>query len=52
VVILHVANAIWRIALPPIDLGVLLSLTGIYTAFYMGGHTVKDWVRVTRGGGA
>lgn len=51
VVILHVCNAIWRIALPPIDLGVLMSLTGIYMALYMGGHTVKDWVRVTRGGG-
>jgi len=51
VVILHVCNAYWRIALPPIDLGVLLSLTGIYMALYMGGHTVKDWVRVSRGGG-
>ena len=51
IVILHVANAIWRIALPVTDLGVLLSLTGIYMALYMGGHTVKDWVRVTRGGG-
>ncbi len=48
VVILHVCNAVWRIALPPIDLGVLLSLTGIYMALYMGGHTVKDWVRITR----
>lgn len=52
VVILHVANAIWRIALPPIDPGVLLSVTGIYAALYMGGHTVKDWVRVTRGSDA
>lgn len=51
IVILHVANAIWRIALPPIDPGVLLSVTGIYAALYMGGHTVKDWVRITRGGG-
>ena len=50
VVILHIANAIWRIALPPIDVGVLLSLTGIYAALYMGGHTVKDWVRITRQG--
>ncbi len=51
VVLLHVANAIWRIALPPIDPGVLLSVTGIYAALYMGGHTVKDWVRITRQGG-
>jgi len=55
IVLLHVANAFWRIALPPVDLGVLLSLTGIYMALYMGGHTVKDWVRINRqgaGGGA
>lgn len=50
VVILHIANAICRTALPPIDVGVLLSLTGIYAALYMGGHTVKDWVRITRQG--
>lgn len=50
VVILHVANAVWRIALPPTDLGILFSLTAVYMALYMGGHTVKDWVRVTRGG--
>lgn len=49
VIVLHVCNAVWRIALPPMDPGVLLSLTGIYAALYMGGHTVKDWVRVTRG---
>ncbi|MCW1934105.1 hypothetical protein [Pararhodobacter zhoushanensis] len=50
VVLLHIANAIWRIALPPIDPGVLLSVTGIYAALYMGGHTVKDWVRISRQG--
>ena len=49
-VILHVANAIWRIALPQVDLSLLFSLTAVYMALYMGGHTVKDWVRVTRGG--
>ncbi len=49
VVILHVANAVWRIALPPTDLGILFSLTAVYMALYMGGHTVKDWVRVSRG---
>lgn len=51
VVILHVCNAVWRIALPPIDTGALLSLTGIYMALYMGGHTIKDWAR-QRGGAA
>ncbi|WP_333827725.1 hypothetical protein [Pararhodobacter sp.] len=50
IVILHVANAVWRIALPPTDFTSLLSLTGIYMALYMGGHTLKDLARVTRGG--
>lgn len=49
IVILHVINAIWRIALPQPDLAILFSLTGVYMALYMGGHTIKDWVRVTRG---
>lgn len=51
IVILHVANAVWRIALPPTDFTSLLSLTGIYMALYMGGHTLKDLARVARGGG-
>lgn len=42
-------RAYWRIALPPIDNATLLSLTATYMALYMGGHTLKDWVRVTRG---
>jgi len=50
IVLLHVANAVWRTALPPVDLGVLLSLTSVYMALYMGGHTVKDWVRISRQG--
>ena len=41
-VILHVANAVWRIALPPADLGVLFQLTATYMGLYMGGHTIKD----------
>jgi hypothetical protein len=49
IVILHVANAIWKIALPPTDFTVLLGLTSVYMALYMGGHTLKDFVRVTRG---
>ncbi|MFN4058204.1 MAG: hypothetical protein ACK4HW_08485 [Roseinatronobacter sp.] len=48
-VILHVANAIWKIALPPADSATLLGLTSVYMALYMGGHTLKDFVRVTRG---
>lgn len=50
IVILHVANAIWKIALPPTDAATLLGLTSVYMALYMGGHTLKDFVRVTRGG--
>jgi hypothetical protein len=42
VVILHVANAIWKIALPPAPFDALGWLTGIYCSLYMGGHTVKD----------
>lgn len=49
IVILHVANAIWRIALPPTDFTVLLGLTSVYMALYMGGHTLKDFVRVSKG---
>ena len=49
IVILHVANAAWRIALPVTDLTLLFSLTAVYCGLYMGGHTVKDWVRVSRG---
>lgn len=50
IVALHVANAIWKIALPPTDAATLLGLTSVYMALYMGGHTLKDFVRVTRGG--
>lgn len=41
-VILHVANAIWKIALPPADLSVLVQLSALYMSLYMGGHTAKD----------
>lgn len=37
---LHVANAIWKIALPPLPTTDLLALTGMFLALYMGGHTV------------
>lgn len=42
VVVLHVCNAIWKIALPPMDFGVLIQISGLYMGLYMGGHTVKD----------
>lgn len=50
IVVLHLANAIWKIALPPTDAATLLGLTSVYMALYMGGHTLKDFVRVSRGG--
>lgn len=43
VMILHIANAYWRIALPQMDLAILLQLTVVYCGLYMGGHTVKSW---------
>lgn len=49
IVVLHLANAIWKIALPPTDSATLLGLTSVYMALYMGGHTLKDFVRVSRG---
>ena len=39
---LHVANAVWKIALPQTPYDVLIQLTGIYAGLYMGGHTIKD----------
>lgn len=42
IVILHVANAIWKIALPPAPYDALGWLTGVYCSLYMGGHTIKD----------
>ncbi|SMH35954.1 hypothetical protein [Maritimibacter sp. HL-12] len=42
VVVLHSLNAIFKIALPPIDVAVLFQLTAVYLGLYMGGHTVKD----------
>lgn len=48
-VFLHVANAIWKIALPPTDWGVVIQICGLYMGLYMGGHTLKDiagkWVQ-------
>ncbi|RUS64887.1 hypothetical protein EGN72_02530 [Pseudorhodobacter sp. E13] len=42
IVVLHIANAIWKIALPAAPWDILMSLTGIFMALYMGGHTLKD----------
>ena len=44
VVILHIANAIWKIALPPMPWEQLVTFTGLYMGLYMGGHTIKDVV--------
>ena len=44
VAILHVCNAVWKIALPQMDLGALVQLSALYMGLYMGGHTVKDVV--------
>jgi hypothetical protein len=47
--LLHVANAIWKIALPPMEWPVLMSWSALYLSLYMGGHTVKsvvgDWLK-------
>lgn len=42
VVLLHVLNAIFKIALPPMDLWLLFQLTILFLGLYMGGHTAKD----------
>lgn len=42
VVILHIANAIWKTALPPVPFEQLIQLSGLYFGLYMGGHTIKD----------
>lgn len=39
-VVLHVVNAVWKIALPPLPTTDLLALTGLFLSLYMGGHTV------------
>ncbi|MES2435077.1 MAG: hypothetical protein V4586_14795 [Pseudomonadota bacterium] len=41
-VLLHVANAIWKTALPPMPFTDLIQLSGLYMGLYMGGHTIKD----------
>lgn len=43
-VLLQVFNAVLGTALPMIDAGTLIQLSGLYMGLYMGGHTVKDVV--------
>jgi hypothetical protein len=43
VIVLHSLNAVFKIALPPMDLWVLLQLSALYMGLYMGGHTLKDF---------
>lgn len=43
-VLLHIANAVFRIALPVLPFEQLIQLSGLYMGLYMGGHTVKDVV--------
>lgn len=45
VIILHVCNAIWKIALPQMPVEQLVQLSGLYMGLYMGGHTIKDAVQ-------
>lgn len=42
IVILHVANAVWKIALPAAPFDALGWFTAVYCSLYMGGHTLKD----------
>lgn len=44
VIVLHVCNAIWKIALPQMPFEQLVQLSGLYMGLYMGGHTIKDAV--------
>ncbi|GIT85425.1 hypothetical protein [Roseobacter sp. OBYS 0001] len=48
-VILHIANAVFKIALPPTDFAILLQISAAYMALYMGGHTAKDVFRNRKG---
>ena len=49
-IFLHVANAYWKIALPPMPWETLVLIAGMYFSLYMGGHTVKDVVAKLMGG--
>ena len=51
VVLLHVANAVWKIALPPMPWDQLIYFSGLYMGLYMGGHTLKDMAAKWAGAG-
>lgn len=51
IVVLHVANAVFKIALPPADWQALILWTSLYLSLYMGGHTLKDAVTKWTGRG-
>lgn len=51
VIFLHIANAVFRIALPPMPFEQLMQLSGLYMGLYMGGHTIKDVVAKWAGSG-
>lgn len=46
---LHLLNALLKWALPPIDWTTLLAVTSLFMGLYMGGHTVKEFVRSVKG---
>jgi hypothetical protein len=48
---LHIANAVFKIALPPAPWENLITFTGLYMGLYMGGHTLKDMVGKWAGSG-
>lgn len=54
VVFLHGLNALFKIALPPVEYAILLQISAAYMGLYMGGHTVKDAVAkwAAKGGAA
>ena len=51
IMLLHCANAIWKIALPQTPYETLIQISGLYMGLYMGGHTVKDLATKWLGGG-
>jgi hypothetical protein len=48
IVAVHMINAVMKWAVPQIEMTTLLSLTGLFMALYMGGHTLKDFARTFR----
>lgn len=51
VVGLHVLNAVFKIALPPMPWDQLIYFSGLYMGLYMGGHTLKDMASKFAGAG-